>query len=155
MTQEAMSVPNEMEAIKRIIGDWDAAVTITLPDGTRVEGTGTWTAREISMGKGIHTLMKLNAGGRAMEENDLWGYDRGGRKVHLLSITSDGTVHDHSGNLRDDNILFLRWEGIVDGRPASEEITIEWLSASEIKVLSIDYLEEKAQTKFAITMKRQ
>ena len=150
-----ISTTQDFEMIKQLIGDWKAEATVTKPDGTSVEGTGTWTVREISLGKGVHTVMKINVEGQAIEENDLLGYDAGGQKVHMLSITSDGSVHDHVGNMRADDVLFLRWDGIVDGKPSHEEIEIDRLSPDEIRALSIEYLDGKEMSRFTCTMKRE
>lgn len=145
----------DLGPISGMIGDWDVEAVITLPTGERVDATGTWTAREISMGKGIHSVMKLQAGGRPIEENDLWGYDPGENKLHLFSVTSDGNVHDHGGSLGEDKVVRLRWDGTVDGGPAHEEIAIDRRSPDEVKVFSVDYLGDTERSRIALTIKRK
>ena len=151
--QEMGSMREPLEVMKGLIGDWDVDATIALTDGSSLEGSGTWTVREVSLGKGVHTVLRLQAGGRPMEENDLWGYDPGDHKLHMLSVTSDGNVHDHSGSVDQDNVLHLRWEGVVDNEPAHEHISIEVYSPDEVKVLSVEHIGEREQARMEMVLR--
>jgi hypothetical protein len=56
-------------------------------------------------------------------EHDLWSFDHSMGKVHLFSVTSQGAVHDHVGNWKDDKILELKWNGIYEGTETTENIS--------------------------------
>lgn len=153
--QETTLAPIYSEMLKSIIGNWSVDAAITLPDGSSATGTGRWYATEVSMGMGVHTLMRLEVEGRPKEENSLWGYDPGGQRLHMLSITSDGTVRDHSGALDENGVLHLRWDGIVGGEPASEEITMDLRSPDRVEIVSVESVGGEEQVWMEIVLRRR
>jgi hypothetical protein len=143
------------EMMRNMVGTWTVDATISLPDGSIVPGTGTWQATEVSMGMGVRTLMRLGMEDQSMEENALWGYDEGGQRVHMLSITSEGNVRNCSGSLDEDGVLHLRWEGIAGGEPASEETVMDMRSADKIEIISVESVGGEEQVRTELTMRRR
>ena len=145
----------EIEMLKRLVGDWSVELTGKMPDGTSLKGNGTVRAIELSMDRGIRTEMRLDAEGMgAYHEDDLWGYDQWEKKIHLYSVTSSGAVHDHSGTWKDDKTLHLRWEGLYEGKPSTEDVVMTWTRDNEIRIHEVDTSEGQPGPVFDYILKK-
>ena len=88
-------------------------------------------------------------------EQDLWGYQRWEKKVHLYSITTTAAVHDHAGNWKDDNTLVFHWEGLNEGKPSAEDLTLKWVSADEITGHEVDIANGEVEMEIDYIFKRK
>jgi len=146
----------EIELLDRLVGDWTVELTGKVPDGTSLQGKGTVRAIELSLGRGIRTEMKLDVPGMgAYDEDDLWGFDQWQKEIHLFSITSTGAVHDHSGKWNDDKTLELHWEGLYEGKPATEDVVLTWVTDDEIRVHEVDTSGGQTGPVFEYVLKRK
>ena len=146
----------EVELLGRLVGDWSVDLTAKMPDGSLLHGKGTVRASELSMERGIRTELRLDAEGLgAYHEDDLWGYDQWEKKIHFYSITSTGAVHDHSGTWKNDNTLELHWQGLYEGKQATEDVVLTWARDNEIRVHEVDTSEGKPGPVFDYTLKKQ
>ena len=146
----------DLELLSRLVGDWTVDLAAKMPDGTSLRGKGTVRATELSLDRGIRTEIRLDAEGMgAYHEDDLWGFDQWEKKIHFYSITSTGAVHDHSGTWKDDKTLELHWEGLYEGKPATEDVTMKWVSDSEIRVHEVDTSEGQPGPVFDYILKKQ
>jgi len=146
----------EIGLLGRLVGDWTVDLTAKMPDGTSLQGKGTVRATELSMDRGIRTEMRLDAEGMgAYHEDDLWGYDQWERKIHSYSITSTRAVHDHSGAWKDDKTLELHWEGLYEGKPATEDVVLTWAGDNEIRVHEVDTSQGQPGPVFDYVLKKQ
>jgi len=146
----------EIEMLKSLVGDWSVDVTAKMPDGTSLQGKGTVRACELSLDRGIRTEMELDVPGMgAYHEDDLWGFDQWVKKMHMYSITSSGAVHDHSGTWEDDKTLHFRWEGIYEGKPATEDVVLTWAEDGEVRVHEVDTSEGQPGPVFDYVLRRQ
>jgi hypothetical protein len=128
--------------VRRLKGDWKVTVTVNKPDGSISTGKGKVRTADLSSRRGIRGTMELNVdGGRRYSEDNLWAIDPNTRKVHNYSIKSDGSVHDHVGQWKDDSNLELHWEGTYHDRPVMEDYEYNWVSPKEIRVHKIDRSE--------------
>jgi hypothetical protein len=137
--------PEELiRLIKKLVGDWKGEISVKIPDGSILKGSGTLKANEVVSGFGIQTEMKFDIEGFGKyEEADLWGYQRWEKKLHIYSITTSAAVHDHVGSWKDENTLEFSWEGLNEGKPSSEKVNLKWVSETEIQVHEVDYAEDK------------
>jgi len=125
--------------IKKLVGKWDGEIKIKLPDGSTLEGKGVLNAQEIVSGFGVRTEMQFGIEGLGKyEEQDLWGYQRWEKKLHMFSITTTAAVHDHAGKWEDENTLTFSWKGLNEGKPSGEELRIKWVSPTEIHAHEVD-----------------
>ncbi|MDV2481909.1 DUF1579 domain-containing protein [Methanoculleus sp. Wushi-C6] len=93
-----MQEPKGLDRLRdRFVGEWDLDVTLRMPDGSTLAGTGTATAREVAGGYGIQNDLSFTLGGKPYQETDLWTYDREKGTVHMFGAGSDGSTHDHTG----------------------------------------------------------
>jgi len=145
----------EIELLGRLVGDWTVYLNAKMPDGTALQGKGTVRASELSMDRGIRTELRLDAPGMGVyHEDDLWGFDQWEKKIHLYSITSTGAVHDHSGTWKDENTLELHWEGLYEGKPATEDVVFTWVADNEIRVHEVDTSEGQPGPVFDYVIKK-
>lgn len=127
-----------------------------MPDGTSLKGKGTVRATELSMDRGIRSELQAGVPGMgAYHEDDLWGFDQWQEKIHFYSVTSTGAVHDHSGTWKDDKTLELHWEGLYEGKPATEDIVLTLVADNEIRVHEIDTSEGQPGPVFDYILKKQ
>jgi len=142
--------------LRRLVGDWTVDLTAKMPDGTSLKGKGTVRATELSMDRGIRSELQAGVPGMgAYHEDDLWGFDQWQEKIHFYSVTSTGAVHDHSGTWKDDKTLELHWEGLYEGKPATEDIVLTLVADNEIRVHEIDTSEGQPGPVFDYILKKQ
>ncbi|MEM2970204.1 MAG: hypothetical protein QXR63_04630 [Candidatus Bathyarchaeia archaeon] len=149
--------PEELtRLINKVVGTWDVELTIKLADGSILKGKGELNAKEIVNGFGVRTEMDLDVEGLGKYvEQDLWGYQRWEKKVHLYSITTTAAVHDHAGNWKDDNTLVFHWEGLNEGKPSAEELTLKWVSPDKITGHEIYTADGKVEMELDYTFERK
>jgi hypothetical protein len=142
--------------IDKLVGTWDVEMTVKLADGAILRGKGKLKAQEIVDGFGVRTEMDLDVEGLGKYvEQDLWGYQRWEKKVHLYSITTTAAVHDHAGNWKDDNTLVFHWEGLNEGKPSAEDLTLKWVSADEITGHEVDIANGEVEMEIDYIFKRK
>lgn len=146
----------ELELLQKLIGDWTVDLTAKMPDGTSLQGKGTVKASGLSMDRGVYTEMRLDVPGMGpYHEDDLWGFDQWENKMHLYSITSTGAAHDHSGRWKDEKTLEFHWEGLYEGKPATEDTSLTWVSGREIHVHEVDTSEGQTGPVFDYIVKKR
>jgi hypothetical protein len=119
----------------KMVGTWRATVLIHTPGKESLSGEGTVTAERISLGNGIHSVMKVKlVGAGPYEEHDLWAYDSSERKMHFYSVSSTGAVRDHVGHWAGDDTLEFEWSGEHEGKMANDKILVKWSSPTEITI---------------------
>jgi len=112
---QSMKQPKELEALKRLVGEWAIGIALKTSDGKLFSGCGVMTAKEAASGFGGSAELDIHIEGYYdYVEHDLWSFDRWTGKVHLFSVTSSGAVHDHVGVWKDDETLTLQWSGIYE-----------------------------------------
>jgi hypothetical protein len=119
------AAPAVPEAIQRIT-----------PLAGRFEGTATYTVDGKTMQFTLRHENRVTAGGFALvciESADspelghyasinMFGFDPGRGQLHLYTVDNIGDAHDPVGNWLGDRDAYFRQEGVVDGKPESEEI---------------------------------
>ena len=125
--------------IEKLTGKWDGEIHIKMPDGSTLDGKGILTAHEVVSGFGVRTEMQFDIEGFGKyEEQDLWGYQRWEKKLHIYSITTTAAVHDHVGKWEDENTLTFGWKGLNEGEPSGEKVRLKWVSPTEIRAHEVD-----------------
>jgi len=148
--------PKELERMGRLVGDWIVDLTGKMPDGTSVRGKGALKATELSLDRGIRTEMRLEIDGLGpYHEDDLWSFDQWEKKMHLYSVTSSGAVHDHSGSWKDDRTLALHWDGLFEGKPATEDVALTWVSDHEMHAHEVNTSEGQPGPVFEYVCRKQ
>ncbi len=130
-----MNLPAGLDRlIKGLAGEWKVEISMQGQDGSVVKGSGNFVAKEISLGRGINSIMSLELEGLGhYEENVLWSYDQGTNEVVNLSVTSDGRVLYHTGEWSDNSTLELELAGTQKGKGATEDVKLSISSSEEVK----------------------
>jgi hypothetical protein len=116
----------------------------------------------------LHHTNKVIAGGFGLachEESDspelghyeaenLIGWDEGGRKIHLFSVTTDPNTHDHAGAWTSPSKVTMRYEGLKDGKKYVEVIPMEIVSANQYRFKATTSVAGKVTGVFEADMKR-
>jgi hypothetical protein len=112
-----MEAPKEAEGLKKFLGEWSMSIVFVMADGTVVKGKAIAKCELVSLGRGIHIVMKGEMEGIGeYEEHDLVSFFKEDGKVHFFSVTSTDAVHDHIGNWVDDSTLVVDWRGLTSGK---------------------------------------
>jgi hypothetical protein len=88
--------PEVQKTVDAFKGHWKVDATLTLPDGTQAKGTAKIDCDKTALGSAL--ACHFNGAFPQLgphEESDLVAYDRGGKHVHFMAVSSDGEVHDH------------------------------------------------------------
>ncbi len=124
----------ELELLKQLIGEWAVGIAMKAGEEKIVSGCGEMTAVEIR-DVGVNSEIDAHIEGYDdYYENDLWSFDCSTGKVHLFSVTSEGDVHDHVGNWKDNAILELHWRGTFEDQELEENITAKWVGKDQIEL---------------------
>lgn len=128
-----MEPVKENRDLMRMVGSWKVTVLIHVPGKESLAGQGTVTSQRISLGNGVHSVMKVKfVGADPYEEHELWGYDSSEKKMHFYSVSSTGAVRDHIGHWTGDDTLEFEWNGHYEDKMANSRILIKWQSPTEI-----------------------
>lgn len=119
--------------IDRLVGLWGIVMTMQNLDGGTFTMSGKFEAKAISLGKGVHSVLRVDLPGQGpYEENVLWSFDDKSKKIRQLNITSDGRTLYNVGRWTDDNTIELEWmEGQEEA--ATEHIKISMVSPDEVR----------------------
>jgi len=118
-------LPSEVKAMHCLVGDWTGSATGKMgadPLSARLS----LSCSETSGGFGVQCKTRFTGlpGGPA-EETDLFGFDPGQRKYHWFSVTNQGETHDHVAEIPKGDTLRFVYDGVQDGKPAREVITLK------------------------------
>ncbi len=144
----------EQMLLQNLVGKWTLTATGKLPDGTTLTGTGSAELAAVGGGKGAAGPIEMNIeGGLHLEHGLMFGYDIWTKKVHFYAVGNRGEVHDHSGPMTGENSCRLVWEGLKDGKPASEDITMT-ITKDEIAFVNTETADGKPAGVFTFVLKR-
>ena len=93
----------------------------------------------------VEEVATMPDGGQYKSHN-IMGYDAGGKKVHVFSVTNAGETHDHKGTWKDAKTLVVQYDGTWEGKPFVEKISltfhnpdsysVSWVATSGGKVVN-------------------
>jgi hypothetical protein len=93
----------------------------------------------------VEEVATMPDGGQYKSHN-VMGYDAGGKKVHIFSVTNMGETHDHKGDWKDAKTLVVQYDGTREGKPFVEKISltfhnpdsysVSWVATSGGKVVN-------------------
>jgi hypothetical protein len=145
----------EIQKFLAIAGTFEGDASYTPADGQPMRFTLHHTNRVISggFGLGCHEESDSPEMGHYEAEN-LFGWDAGGRKLHMFSVTTEPNTHDHAGTWISPTKGRFRYEGIKDGKTYVEEIPFELVSANEYRFTATTRVAGKVTGVYQATMKR-
>jgi hypothetical protein len=122
--ENAPAIPEQAKKLQMFVGTWEGTGSMTMGD-MKHDIKITHINEPIADGWGFkNTEINEMDGMKAYRGNSLFGYDAGGGKVHMYTVSNYGDCHDHAGNWTGENSLRLQYDGIQDGKPMTEVINI-------------------------------
>jgi|GEM_PF-2329538 len=141
------------ERLRQFLGDWEFSIEGEMADGRRLRGKGT-AKGEIVPGGGVMVALRGDIEGEGhFEETNLLGYSEDEEKVHLFTVNSWGSVHDHEGVWETEDRLYVEWRGVAADTPMLEKVRFEW-KGDELTVYSTDVTAGKVQDTFVYRFSR-
>jgi hypothetical protein len=86
---------------------------------------------------------------------NLLGYDSGGDKVHLYTVSNFGDTHDHAGNWVNDTTLVLEYRGLYEGKPMVERLPIIIPNSSTYSFADTVFVDDVPVNIFRATMTKR
>ena len=123
-TQEKQVPPEQIRKLEAILGTFEGEATMT-EGGKLLKGMVRHANSSISDGWGF--LMEeviTMEDGTAYKSHNIIGYDAGGGKVHVFSITNAGETHDHKGSWTKPTTVSVQYEGKWEGKPYVEKASL-------------------------------
>ena len=120
-----MIIPEPARQLEVFIGIWEVSGSMAM-EGKSLNVTGRWQFSRIANGHGIRTTSQTTIEGLgAFDEEELIGFDPGDGKIHLFSLNKFA-VRDHVGTWKEDQVLYVEYTGIQEGKQCHEGITIRF-----------------------------
>ncbi len=152
------STPAPPAAIQKLLpfaGVWEGDATLTSDGQTQaVRIRHEWKPIADNWGILIHETAEMGEMGTYRSENFL-GFDPGAKKVHLFTVSNMADCHDHAGQWNDDRNLFLRYDGVSEGKPLVEEIPVVFEGPDQYSFKSTTTVDGKQTAVLVATMRRQ
>ena len=124
LAQDPPKRPMAIAALDPLLGTFEGDVTM-MQDGKSIKGRAQHNNSGISSGWGF--LMEEDItmeDGSKYTSHNIIGYDAGGKKVHVFSVTNAGETHDHKGVWKDAKTITLEYDGTWEGKPYVEKAVL-------------------------------
>jgi hypothetical protein len=122
--QEKKSPPEQIHRLEAISGTFEGEAT--MKEGKKsANGKVRHVNSSISDGWGF--LMDETVtmeDGSTYKAHNVVGYDAGGGKVHVFSVTTAGETHDHKGSWTTPTSVSVEYDGKWEGKPYVERATL-------------------------------
>ena len=152
--QAPPALPPAYASLLALAGEFKGQARMTM-DGKTVEFTLYHSNTRVAGGRGLLAVEKGDVPGMGRYNgSNLFGYDAGSDMLHLFSVTSDGSTHDHRGHF-DGKSATLVYEGRSDdGQSFEEQIPLTITSKDEYSFTSEVKIGGKVAATFEASMKR-
>jgi hypothetical protein len=129
-----LEIPSEFERLKRrLTGHWTLQAARIMPDKTVTRGTGTFDISELPGGYALLGTYRVRMEGQEPhEEQELWGFDSGTRRIRLFCVTARSSVIEFSGVWEDDTTMKIQGTGNLEGMEVTRELVFSWKSPDKI-----------------------
>jgi hypothetical protein len=119
--QEKKGPPEQIRKLDAIVGTFEGEATIT-EAGKSTKGMVRHANSTISDGWGfLMDEVITMEDGSAYKSHNIVGYDDGGGKVHVFSVTNAGETHDHKGTWTTQKTISVHYDGKWEGKPYVEK----------------------------------
>jgi hypothetical protein len=146
--------PELARTVQAFAGRWTLDATQVLPGGESEKAKVHVDCKQAAMGKGAACDMRgtfPRTG--AWEGHFLIGFDTFGGKVHVMAVTSDESVHDHTCAWQGPALVCDRLVGGSGGQPVTEDLRFVF-DAGTMTIKVVAKMKEGGQVFFDATGKR-
>jgi hypothetical protein len=122
--QEKHSPPSEISKLGSILGSFEGEATVT-EGGKTMKGKVRHSNLQIADGWGflMDEVISMEDGS-AYKSHNIIGYDAGGGKVHVYSVTNAGESHDHIGSWTNPKTISVQYDGKWEGKAYIEKAAL-------------------------------
>jgi hypothetical protein len=146
--------PVQIQKLYPYIGKWEGTGTLNF-GGKETNAKVTHIYSKIVDGWGIYVDENMDLGEMGIYKgHNILGYDLGESKLHLYTISNMEDVHDHKGDWNDGNTISLEYNGIKDGKPFVEKLTLHFDNDNEYTIKDVETLGGQPYAQGNIIMKR-
>jgi hypothetical protein len=122
--QEKKVPPEQISKLDAILGIFEGEATMT-EGGKSSKGNVHHTNSSISDGWGfLMDEVVTMEDGTMYKSHNIIGYDAGGGKVHVFSVTNAGETHDHKGSWTKPMTVSVQYDGKWEGKPYIEKASL-------------------------------
>lgn len=123
-SQEVSSPPEQIRKLSTIVGTFEGEATMTM-GGKSMKGKIRHVNSSVSDGWGfLMDEVVTMEDGSTYKSFNIVGYDAGGGKVHVFSVTNAGETHDHKGSWTKPNAVSVQYDGRWEGKPYVEKAAL-------------------------------
>ena len=133
---EAALPPPGVVKLHGLIGHWTGDGNMTEPGHKSHTVAIEMDCVEAAGGWAIQCSDKMTGTGINYLEGDLMGYDSQSNNYHWYAVTNAGDVRDYLAQWKGDAAFLANYTTKAGSQTVSEDMTIEFVSASEIDVTS-------------------
>jgi hypothetical protein len=122
--QEKKEPPEQIRKLDAVQGTFEGEATIT-EAGKSTRGMVRHTNSTISDGRGfLMDEVITMEDGSAYKSHSIIGYDAGGGKVHVFSVTNAGETHYHKGSWTRPTTISVQYDRRWEGKPYVEKAAL-------------------------------
>jgi hypothetical protein len=136
ITSEAQEMkaetPDAVKNLMKFVGDWNSKVALTM-EGKTQEADYMVICTKTADGNGLFAdeMVTIPEMGTLKGAN-LAGYDPYDKKIKWFSVDNMGTTHEHVGEWKSPDHLFIHYAGMRDGKKYEENIDFHFMSDNEL-----------------------
>jgi hypothetical protein len=144
--------PDAIKNLMKFLGDWQSKVALTM-EGKTHDVDYMVSCTKTADGNGIFADEKVTSPEMGtLKGANLAGYDTYDKKIKWFSVDNMGTTHEHVGEWKSPDHLFIQFTGLRDGKKYIENIDFHFMGTDEIHFMLAATLDgadaEKAEGVF-------
>jgi hypothetical protein len=115
---------SEITRLGAIVGDFEGVATVT-EGGKTMNGKVRHSNSQFADGFGflMDEIITMEDGS-AYKSHNIIGYDAGGGKIHVYSVTNAGETHDHKGSWTSPTTVAVQYDGKWEAEAYVEKATL-------------------------------
>lgn len=124
--------PDAIKNLMKFTGDWQSKAALTM-DGKTRDVDYIVVCTKTADGNGIFADEKVTSPDLGtLKSANLAGYDPYDKKIKWFTVDNMGTTHEHVGEWKSPDHLFIQHVGMRDGKKYVENIDLHFMSANEL-----------------------
>jgi hypothetical protein len=135
------AIPVPVQNLKKFIGRWEAVASLTM-EGKTYKGPYWVDCKMTADGNGIYADEGFsNPEMGTMKGSNLAGFDPIDSKIKWFSVDNMGTAHEHTGDWKSPDHLYIEYYGIHDGKKYVEAIDFVFKNDKELDFKLVSTLD--------------
>jgi hypothetical protein len=124
--------PDAIKNLMKFLGDWQSKAALTM-EGKTHDVDYMVSCTKTADGNGIFADEKVTIPEMGtLKGANLAGYDPYDKKIKWFSVDNMGTTHEHVGEWKSPDHLFIHYAGMRDGKKYEENIDFHFMGTNEL-----------------------